>query len=168
MMKLVKQNDKMLKYPADAWDFSNPPMEADKLIADMTELMLNKNGIGLSACQVGLPYGVFIMGTDEDSVIPIFNPRIVNYGTETEISEEGCLTFPGLYIKMKRSKEIRARYQTPAGETLTSKFTGMTARIFQHEYDHINGVLYTRKAHRFHLDAAKKNRKMMMKELSNA
>ena len=72
-----------------------------------------------------------------------------------EISlEEGCLSFPGLIVKVKRPQHIRVRFQTPNGDTITKQFTGMSARVFQHEIDHLNGVLYFNRANRYHRDVA--------------
>ena len=70
--------------------------------------------------------------------------------------EEGCLSFPGLYFKVKRPAAIKIRYQRPNGETVTEQFQGLTARIVQHEIDHLDGIKYTSRGNRIHVDAAKK------------
>jgi len=85
-----------------------------------------------------------------------FNPKIIQ-PSEMEITlEEGCLTFPGLLVKIKRPQHVRVRFTTPNGETMTRQFTGMTARIFQHELDHLDGSLFYNKANRFHREKALK------------
>jgi peptide deformylase len=68
--------------------------------------------------------------------------------------EEGCLTFPGLTVKIKRPQHIRVRFTKPNNETITRQFTGMTARIFQHELDHLDGIIFYNRANRFHRDRA--------------
>jgi peptide deformylase len=117
--------------------------------------MYDWNGLGLAANQVGVPYRVFAMrGAPENFVC--FNPRIVQAAAENIILEEGCLSFPGLLVKVKRPKHIRVRFQTPNGDTRTETFIGMTARIFQHELDHLDGRLYFNRANKYHKEIAMK------------
>jgi len=117
--------------------------------------MYDWNGLGLAANQVGVPYRVFAMrGSPENFVC--FNPRIVQPSAENIILEEGCLSFPGLLVKVKRPKHIRVRFQTPNGDTRTETFIGMTARIFQHELDHLDGRLYFNRANKYHKEIAMK------------
>ena len=68
------------------------------------------------------------------------------------------MTYPGLYIKIKRPVQIRMRFTDVHGETTTTKYTGLSSRAIQHEYDHLQGMLFQRKATRYHLSKAKKNR----------
>lgn len=91
-----------------------------------------------------------------ENVIGVFNPRIVDTSEETVLLDEGCLSFPGLFVKIRRPKKIRARYTLPNGETVTQVFDGMTARIFQHELDHLDGVVYYTRANPIHLEKGKK------------
>ena len=117
--------------------------------------MYDWNGLGLAANQVGVPYRVFAMrGSPENFVC--FNPRIVQPSAENIILEEGCLSFPGLIVKVKRPKHIRVRFQTPNGDTKTETFIGMTARVFQHELDHLDGRLYFNRANKYHKEIAMK------------
>jgi peptide deformylase len=117
--------------------------------------MYENNGIGLAANQVGVPYRIFAMrGSPQNFVC--FNPRIVQAAAENIILEEGCLSFPGLIVKVKRPRHVRVRFQTPNGDTRTETFIGMTARIFQHEYDHLEGKLYFNRASRYHREIALK------------
>jgi peptide deformylase len=115
--------------------------------------MYDSNGVGLSANQVGLPYRVFSMrGAPENFVC--FNPKLVQPSEMEVILEEGCLTYQGLLVKIKRPQHIRVRFTTPNGETLTKQFTGMTARTFQHELDHLDGIIFYNRANRYHRDQA--------------
>ncbi len=108
--------------------------------------MMELNGLGISANQLGLPYRVFVMRTAPELTI-CFNPRLVDASTEQVVLlEEGCLSYPGLHVKIKRPAHIKVRYQTVTGDTVTDKFTGLTARVFLHELDHMNGVDFISRA----------------------
>jgi peptide deformylase len=117
--------------------------------------MYENNGLGLAANQVGVPYSVFAMRGQPQNYV-CFNPRIVQPSAEEIILEEGCLSFPGLVVKVKRPRHIRVRFQLPNGETVTETFIGMTARVFQHEMDHLQGKLYFNRANRYHKEVAMK------------
>lgn len=120
-------------------------------------ILKEKKGLGLAAPQIGINKQAFIFGNpDIGDFYAAFNPKIVFYSEETTNMEEGCLTFPGLIAKVERSKEIKARFTSLANETKTVTMTGMTARIFQHEYDHLQGKL-------FFDDLSKMKREMIMK-----
>jgi peptide deformylase len=125
----------------------------------MVNLMHEKTGIGLAANQVGLPYRVFSLRASPENLV-CFNPRIVNSSNETTILEEGCLTYPGLWVKIKRPKEVRVRFQLPNGDTRTETFKGLTARAFQHEMDHLNGILFYNRANKYHREIAFKRLKV--------
>lgn len=111
---------------------------------DLAQSMMKHGGVGLAANQIGLPYRAFAIAANP--ILVCFNPRIVNVSTEEIELEEGCLTFPGLILKIKRPGAIKVRYTYPNGETVTTQYNGITARIFQHELDHLNGVLFTERA----------------------
>jgi peptide deformylase len=155
--ELVPPNSPILKQPLDDFNFINPPINPLDLVTDLAETMLHNNGIGLSANQCGLLHRVFIMYSDE--LIPCFNPRIVDMSTEMVVMEEGCLTYPDLFVKVKRARRIKVRYTEPNGQTTTRVFDGMTARVFQHELDHLNGVNYQQRANKLHLEQARKKKK---------
>jgi len=152
-MKLIIGNDPILKEECKEFDFANPLFDPIEFSKNLIQTMYDNNGIGLSANQVGVPYKIFAMrGTPADFVC--FNPRIVMPSNEVIILEESCLSFPSLIIKIKRPRHVRVRFQGPSGETVTQQFTGMTARVFQHEMDHINGLLFYTRANRFHREKA--------------
>ena len=162
-LELLPTHHPLLKEPTMKFDFDNPPIPPDQLFSLMAEFMIKNKGMGLAANQVGIPYNVFVIGdpTNEDSVIPVFNPNILSRSGEKYYSEEGCLTYPGLYVKIKRYNVIRTRYTTHENITDTIKLSGISSRIFQHEYDHLNGVLYTKRANRYHLAKAHKDLKQV-------
>jgi peptide deformylase len=115
--------------------------------------MYENNGLGLAANQVGTPYRIFAMRAAPENFV-CFNPKIVQQSEQTVTLEEGCLTYPGLIVKIKRPEFIRVRFQTPNGDTLTKQFIGMSARVFQHEIDHLDGIRFYDKANKFHRDQA--------------
>jgi peptide deformylase len=152
-MELVKSDNLILKTMCNEFDFSNPSFDPIEFSKELVKFMYDNNGIGLAANQVGVPYRIFSMrGSPENFVC--FNPKIVSFSDETIYLEEGCLSYPNLLVKIKRPRHIRARYQTPNGETRTDTFTGMTARVFQHEFDHLDGIIFYNKANRFHRERA--------------
>lgn len=156
-MQLVEPSNSLLRTELQPFDFANPPIDTAQLSMDLAKFMMDNNGIGLAANQVGLPYRVFVMrGTP---ILACFNPRIVDYSQEEIYLEEGCLTYPGLYVKIKRPKKIKCRYTMPNGETITQVFDGMTARVFQHELDHLNGIDFLSRATLYHREQAKKKLK---------
>ena len=110
--------------------------------------------------QVGLQYSMFVFGnpSEPESIVGAFNPKIVDFSSGLEYGEEGCLSFPGLFIKIKRPTEIRARITDWQKNIDTFKLTGLTARVFQHEYDHLQGINFTQRANKIHLDRAKKQK----------
>lgn len=154
--ELVDCNDPILKQEMELFDFSNPPVNPLDLVTDLAETMLANNGIGLSANQVGLPYRVFVMLGQE--IMPCFNPRVVDMSEDTIVLEEGCLTYPDLFVKVKRPRRIKVRFADPTGAVQTEIFDGMTARIFLHELDHLNGINYQQRANRYHLEQARKKK----------
>jgi peptide deformylase len=155
---LVPSNDPILKSRMEEFDFFKPPTDPIQLAHDLAETMLYNDGLGLSANQIGLPYRAFAIKAEK--IIVCFNPRIVDYSEETIYLEEGCLSYPNLYIKVKRPQKIKIRYTEPNGNTETKIFSGLTARVALHEYDHLEGITYMQRANRFHIEQAKKNKKL--------
>lgn len=151
--ELVSSTDPVLTEVCKKFDFADPPFDPIEFSHNIIKFMYDKNGIGLAANQIGVPYRIFAMrGMPQNFVC--FNPRIVQPSTEEVTLEEGCLTFPGLLVKIKRPQHIRVRFNTPNGDIKTETFTGLTARIFQHELDHLDGIVFYNKANKFHRDQA--------------
>lgn len=162
-LSLVKGQDPILMKPAEKFDFANPPCDPWELAEAMVKIMIDNQGMGLSACQVGLPYAVFAMIGQPNHVM--FNPRLVDVSNEQIELEEGCLSFPGMIAKIKRPIHVKIRFTGPDGLTTTKKFTGMSARVVQHEMDHLSGVLFFN-----HLPRVQRERlfKKASKEKANA
>ena len=167
LKELVPSTDPILKQSTVSFDFENPPMDPIDLADEMRYNLCNHKGIGLSAPQIGYNYSVFAVGNPEveSSVLVFFNPKIVHYSDTIVTMEEGCLSFPGMVLKIKRPDEVRMRYTGAGGMTKTDKFGGMTARVIQHEYDHLQGITFDSKVSSFHLDKAKKKRKIMNRRM---
>jgi peptide deformylase len=137
-----------LACPGDEWIFdqSSDSKQIENIMIDM---MLSNNGIGLAANQIGLPKTVFVMGSytipDFPDPFALFNPKIISSSPDTESDNEGCLSFPGLFLKIKRPKEIFVEFQDNLGNRHTMHLTGLASRCFQHEYDHLRGVCFVDK-----------------------
>lgn len=162
ILKLLPEHHEMLSQPAEAFDFNNPQMDPTELFENLKETMIANKGMGLAAPQVGIPYQAFVIGNpgDPDSIFSVFNPKVVDTKGE-ELIEEGCLTFPGLFVKVKRPKEIRVRFSGHDGNIGTMPMTGYTARAFLHEYDHLHGITFLKRASSLHLQRAKKQKEKL-------
>jgi len=152
-MKLVEATNLVLTTPCQPFNFLNPPFEPVEFAKELVKDMYEYNGLGLAANQVGEPYRIFAMRGQPENFV-CFNPRIVQPSEMEVVLEEGCLTYPGLLVKIKRPQHIRVRFQLPNGDTITKQFTGMTARVFQHEMDHLNGLVFFNRANRYHKELA--------------
>ena len=163
-MKL-ELTDKLLYTPTIKFDFYNPPIDPKELVDSLADAMCELGGVGLSCNQVGLPYSVFIMGnpTNKESIIPVFNPMIVNESDEQEYAEEGCLSFPGYQLRVKRPIEIRIRMSTVDDQRDTARFTGLTSRVVQHEMQHLRGEDFRKSARRLDRERADKKYKQWLR-----
>jgi len=124
-------------------------IDLKKIIYDMSETMIDANGIGLAAPQVHLSHRLFIYRNpdiEEEEKIKVFvliNPKIENISNETEDDWEGCLSIPGMSGLVRRSKKIKYSAIDLKGEKVSGEVEGLHARVIQHEFDHLNGILYT-------------------------
>ncbi len=127
------------------WDFSSDG-DAEKLENDLCHFMQKNMGIGLAANQIGLTKNVFAIGSENIPGFPkpfaVFNPKIISLSEDTELFKEGCLSFPGLWLNIKRPKKIQVQYQNSKGDIIDAEIDGLIARCFQHEYDHLNGICF--------------------------
>ena len=128
--------------------------------------MKNYNGIGLSANQIGIMERVFVMYSDvkKRETITCFNPEIVTKSDTEILMDEGCLTYPGLWLKVKRPDGIEVQYEDKSGEIQHQAMFGLECRIFLHEYDHMEGTDFTEKVSKLRLERAKKRLSKMMKK----
>ena len=163
---LEKSTSEMLRAESPYFDFDNPVMDPLKLEQDLKDSMVFHKGIGISACQVGLLTRVFAVGdpSSPDDIIVMFNPNIVDTSEDYVLIEEGCLSFPGLFVKVKRPESIRIRYSNAKGKVITESYDGIPARAILHEYDHLDGVTFHTRANAIHLDQAKRQKKKLNKK----
>ena len=163
MYQLIEEASQVLRTPPEIFDFENPAEPPEEIAKNMAEAMEKFGGLGLSANQVGLPYRMFVMrtmreGEQESAIEPYFNPELTRVSQETELMKEGCLSFPDLYLMIKRSKTVEFKYQDVEGKEHTVMLEGLGARCVQHEIDHLNGILFLQRASRLKLERAQKAR----------
>lgn len=161
---LVDQYDPILHKPTELFDFANPPVDPKEYSYSLIETMLHHHGIGLSSNQVGFPYRVFAMGYGEICFC-CFNPELeVIDGTLDEYNE-GCLSYPGLFLDISRSTEVRLKFTMFDGRQIDHQFAGLTAKIIQHEMDHLNGITIAKKVSPITLEKAKRKVKVNLKKM---
>ncbi|MFH1462284.1 MAG: peptide deformylase [bacterium] len=114
--------------------------ETKKLVEDMMQVMEKEKGVGLAAPQVGVSERIIVVRAEEGPKVFI-NPQIIKKSKEKEIGEEGCLSFPHIFLKIKRAKEIEVAALNLQGEKIRVEVRDFLARVFQHEIDHLNGIL---------------------------
>ena len=143
MYKIVKFPNSILREKIPVFDF-NKDVDAAQLEKDLLETMYANNGIGLSANQVGLKHRVFVMGHRDNPQLgqAFFNPEVVSNTENIEDLPEGCLSFPEIYVKVKRPSAINARWQNKLGEWQESEFRGYDCKCFLHELDHLEGITF--------------------------
>lgn len=141
-LKIFTYPNKILKIKTKSIElFDNKLYE---IVTQMKKIMLENNGVGLAANQVGLDLSLFIARPKEKFYIFI-NPEIIEQ-KEEEIKEEGCLSLPNKWGLVKRFNKIKIKYQDLKGKKKTLKTSGLLAHIIQHEIDHLNGILFIDKA----------------------
>ena len=134
--------------------------------------MIKYGGIGLTCNQIGLPFNMFVMGghskIENGKKYTCINPKIVSASEEQILFKEGCLTFPFLFLAIKRPKTVVVQYETVEGGEVEETLDGMFSRIYQHEYDHTLGRVFTERVSKLKLDLAKKKADKIMKRLKSA
>jgi len=151
-LKLVPANEHPLSI-ADVVDFSK--IDASMLTNVMLDRMTEMGGVALSAPQVGLDMSMFVMGIDQARV-EVFNPIIISYSKEETLMNEGSLTFPGISVLIKRPVSITVEYYNKNNEIQHNEFQGLTARIFQHAFDHLQGTTIKERVSKLKWDMATK------------
>jgi peptide deformylase len=121
-----------------ASSFNFDEVDADMFTNVMLDRMKEMGGVALAAPQVGLDMSMFVMGIN-DANVEVFNPKIISSSMKTELMNEGSLTYPGILVIIKRPASIEVEYYNRKGELQKNEFHGLTARIFQHAYDHLKG-----------------------------
>ena len=159
-MNLIYYPNSFLSKQVKVFDIENPPVDPKELKANMVEIMLSNNGIGLAANQVEFDGQVFVMGDKQENATICINPQILQHTKETVQDMEGCLSFPNMYVKVTRPKEILAEWYDENLEKQTVKIEGYSAKCFLHEWDHLQGVTFKDRVSKLKWDmATKKARK---------
>lgn len=155
-LKLISEDNEILRKVAELWDFEKDG-DPGELVKEMTRLMFIHGGIGLAAPQCGISKRIFVMG-NPDHLVACINPEIIS-GTETIRDLEGCLSFPDLWMYVERYKVIKVKYYNVAGERVEQELTGLMARVFQHELQHLDGICFDTVVGKLVLERAKEKRK---------
>ena len=141
-MNLIYYPNDFLDKKVKDIDIDNIDFDPKELKQNMVDIMLANNGIGLAANQVEFDGQVFVMGDKESNSTIHINPVILQHTAEKVLDTEGCLSFPGIYVKVSRPKEILAEWYDENLEKKQAKITGYTAKCFLHEYDHLQGITF--------------------------
>lgn len=118
--------------------------ETLEILENMVETMHSVKGVGLAAPQVGFNMRMFVLDIGDGKVRKVINPKIEYFGELVEC-EEGCLSVPGIYKPVKRYEKVKVTYLNEKGETVIEEGSELLGRAFQHEYDHLDGILYVDK-----------------------
>jgi peptide deformylase len=166
ILKLVDFYDPILRQPTVPVKFDT--LEEQKRVAylsfSLCETLGELQGLGLSANQVGLKERMCAINMGSEIWV-LINPEIIEKSeTPTEYGE-GCLSYPGLYLKLKRPDHIKVKFQAIGGQVVEHEFDGLTAVCIQHEIDHLDGILYTDKISPIKLDQAKRKVKQNLKKM---
>ena len=161
--KLIENENAVLQVPLSG---VSEECSRHELEQDLIATMKNFNGLGLSANQVGIMEKIFVMYTnfDDREAEGIFNPKILTYGERMVFMEEGCLSYPGLWLKIKRPASIVLKYEDAEGKVIERPFTGLESRIAQHEYDHMEGLNFMNLVSKLRLQMATKRRDKQLKK----
>lgn len=143
-MKIKTFPDPVLRETIPEFDFSNKDIDPKELETNLIKFMFENGGIGLAANQVGLRHRVFVMGHPDNPEMAkaFFNPIILKSTETFNDMEEGCLSFPKVYVKIKRPTKIIAKWQNSSGEWEEGEFSGYDCKCFLHEYDHLEGIVF--------------------------
>ena len=141
-------------------------LDRKELKDNLIETMKAFHGVGLSASQGGVMERVFVMYSNvrKDEIIPCFNPQIISEGIEMILMDEGCLTYPGMWLKIRRPDHINCSFEDENGDLQEVTMMGLECRIFQHEMDHMEGTNFTNRVSKLKLDMAKKRAAKMKKK----
>ena len=140
VLSVRKYGDPVLRRRARPVEAVTP--EIKRTIADMVDTMYDEVGLGLAAPQVGISLRLMVVGDDDGrEARALINPVIAEQGGEI-LAEEGCLSIPGVFAPVKRAEWVRLEAQDEQGRPVSIAARGLRARVFQHEMDHLDGVLF--------------------------
>ena len=142
--ELVEPEHQLFHHRIQSCSYNLDRHHLSKILVDN---MIHHEGIGISANQIGIWERAFAMIGDLEhhEVMVCFNPRIIKSYTEEVEMEEGCLSYPDLFLKIKRPDKIVVKYEDEDKKTHKMKLEGLASRVFQHEYDHMEGIDFTQR-----------------------
>lgn len=147
---------------SEFFNFQAPPFDPNAFAVGLVDAMVKNNGLGLAAPQIGVNYRVIAVRANP--MLVLYNPRIIEISAETIQLEEGCLSYPGIYTKVTRPRAIRVRYTEANGISKTVTFNDITARVIQHEIDHLDGVSMIDRAKPIHKEQALRKLKQLKRK----
>jgi len=150
---------------APEFDFANPVVDPNEFASSLVESCIKYKTLGISAIQCGFNYRVFVMGNGEDYVA-YFNPKVISSEGESHM-KENCVSFPLLTLAITRPERIKVEYQDFTGAKKVKEFHGLTARVFLHELDHLNGIVYTSRCKPLALKSGMKKVEKMYRKFFN-
>jgi peptide deformylase len=168
-MQLIQSPNSFLTRKVKPFDFNE--LDAKQISGEMCQIMMAKNGLGLAANQVELDAQIFVMRPIENEAVTkpfaVINPVIVRVDSDTILGKEGCLSHLGLLLNIRRPKTLVAKFLDIDAKECILEFSGIDARCFLHEYDHLQGIEFTDRVSKLKLDMAKKKQKKLIKEHVN-
>ena len=140
---IIKEVKKLREKVTEDWSFDNPKKDTKEFVKELIDAMWSHSGLGISANQIGYSVRVFALrGETKKESIVCFNPEIKDFSPEMNTMEEGCLSLPDVYAKVVRPAHVAISYLDQDGKEEGQLASGMTARVFQHELDHLDGILF--------------------------
>ena len=139
MMRIRLYGDPVLRQKAKKVEIIDEHL--NEILEDMIETMYMGDGVGLAAPQVGISLRMFVMDYGEGPM-KVINPEILEKSEEKAVEEEGCLSLPEIFEDVERHVWIRVKFQNEKGEWIEMELKDYPARVFQHEYDHLDGILF--------------------------
>ena len=164
-MELIYYPNKWLDKKVKDVNIDEPNFDPVELKAEMVKFMIDNNGIGLAANQIGLDAKVFVMGDSVENSTICINPTVLQYTEETQNDIEGCLSFPNVYVKIKRPTEILAEWYNENLEKQTVKIDGYGAKCYLHELDHLLGITMKDRASKLKWNMAEKKARKLGKTI---
>lgn len=165
--KIYQKNEELSLYKTcDPVDFKTEADEAKEIVEQLHKTIDEYNALGVAANQIGVTKAIFSVAT-QSGFKDFINPEIIEYSDDWEVFEEGCLSFPNLFVKIKRAKQVKVKFQDIEGAEHVEIFNGLFARVIQHESDHLAGRRFFDAANRIHFDAAMRKYKSQLRKLKN-
>lgn len=141
-MRITKLGEDILRQKAQPFAMEEINDELRSFIDEMFDTMIEANGVGLAGPQAGISKRIFVVIADDDVRRVFINPQIISTSAELSDYEEGCLSVPGVYETIQRPAKVSVQAYNENGKMFTLDAEGLLARIIQHEYDHLEGMLF--------------------------